>query len=336
MRTAVDSSCAQLVDLAVSLVSVDQAGSLALWISTHGHLIRSLDVLAFSFPSLAVSQEHIAMALRLSKQSLVPVRMTAFKARIPSIEAVLLKALPCDSLTRLQLAIDDAEADFCCSSRNAKAIGQLTALRSLALESWDLDDFKMPSVYLSAALSPLSRLTYLSLSGVALGDAAALQQLPGSLQELSVDFYHEDFDAEPPIELNLGHLNSLTRMRVWALVHPESVLPSNLQWFNTCVAGSMNAVAAMTRLRGLQSAELAVLGEEIEAVRLLTKLTWLTDLQLDYRRSHMPTAALWPKLPGLSAVELAKSDLSAVTADEGTVGLSAFSHLSEIRGLNVV
>jgi hypothetical protein len=215
-------------------------------------------------------------------------------------------------------------------------ISQLDGLRSVAFEAHDRHDW-IPSVCVPS-VSQMSRLTSLSLTGVHFDDAPEQQQLPSSLQAFSLHFCFDEEDVDLPVKVNLGHLTSLTRLEIWSEVHSESVLPPKLKWFETRISDTLHVLGPMMQLPSLQSLHVGLFEDRVQAFSGLTKMTWLTDLELNYMsQSHASTAAIWGKLPGLSTLHLDSFELSAT--DDGAANVQtprpayAFLHLSEVRGL---
>lgn len=189
------------------------------------------------------------------------------------------------------------------------------------------------------AASCLTNLTFLSMSTGPVADAAALQRLPASLQDLEVsvsEMRHRNSN------LNLSHLTALTRLcraRAWYENLPNKrlcegdVLPPNVEVLQLAHDDSIQPLLGLSSLR-----ELGVYhcGSPAADLQALSNLQALTGVRLTYRdwQSAAQGATAWGSMPLVSLSIHGHDDWAPAAATLQQLGRATSLTKLELHGNN--
>jgi hypothetical protein len=282
----------------------------------------------------AGSQIGFALGLKLAKQTGMLCALQSFQSDL-LCSPVVIKELPCNSLTKLHLCGEGIDPDKCGwpPAVMGAAIGALTSLRSLILGP--PGKFLMPGAYLSF-ISSLSQLTQLGAIHMESGDTFPyLALLPHSLAALQVVVGGTTIRTDPLdslIHLDLAHLSSLTALTFIAPLSSSSRLPPSvvrlaLQWQRD---STISLVLQLPRLNSL----ILEPGQGIN-LESITKHTTLTHLELMLVGSDPINAAApyWAQLPSLHRLDMEYDSKPQMIPSRRLFSPAFFSHLGAATSL---
>ena len=304
--------------------SPEALATFAAWLPSHAGLVGKL-IAYLSAPAgvdkfndfTAVKGQLLAFSLQQAAAAKTPLHLQSLTTDLTT--PAIFAALPSPYLTSLQLSCKSDSTQNVSTGAFKSAIGSLTNLQSLSLESFCIS-------VASSCLAALAPLTHLTNLNVRAKGWDTLQHLPPQLQLLSCDSCGE------AVKVDIGHVTGLTKLVLFTNALQEGTsLPANLAELQTSSCNLPPALA--TQAASLQHLSMRNIDQkEPKLMEALAALPQLLHVGLHYVDIGAAAAAApgWGQLPQLQSLELVFPSDPVTEVEAIGAGLAAATNLTRL------